>query len=215
MDTLTHVLSAALWTEPLSSPALDVGQVHPRWRDRAAVILGASIMDLDGVLGWVSQVLRGDMLLYTLYHRVVTHSVGGLVVCALLSALIARRWPERWLLPFLRPPPGAGEPVTPRLQRLFCLASIGAAWHLVGDAITHWGTLKPLWPFSGFDLQWDLVNSLSPPLFSLTLAAWAIQNQVLRAGKTRWAWAIAVVWLAACGAFIAFRPLLISTPPFT
>lgn len=214
MDTVTHVLTAALWTEPLSSPAVQEGTFHPRWRDRAAVILGASIMDADGVLGWISQLVRGDMLLYTLYHRVVTHSVVGLLVCALVSALIARHWPERWLLPILRPDRSAGQPVTPRLQRLFGLASIAAGWHFVGDAITHWGTLKPLWPVLGFDVQWDLVNSLSPPLLGITLVAWAVQNQVLKAGHRRWAWAVVALWLATCLGFIVFRPLLIATPPF-
>ncbi len=215
MDTITHVLTAAIWTEPLRSPDVEEGRSYPRWRDRAAVILGACIMDADGVLGWVSQAVRGDLLLYTKYHRVVTHSVVGLAVCALISALIARRWPERWLLPMLRPANRDGPPVTPRLGRLFGLASVAAAWHFVGDAITHWGTLKPLWPFAGFDVQWDLVNSLSPPLLTITVVAWAVQNQALRAGRRRLAWGIAALWLAACTAFIVFRPLLISQPPFT
>jgi len=214
VDTLTHVLSAALWTEPISPPELAPGRSHARWRDRAAVLLGATIMDADGVLGWLSQAVRGDMLWYAKYHRVVTHSVGGLALCALLAAWIASRWPARWLLPSMRPGP-ASDPVQPSFRRLVGFASIAAAWHFVGDAITHWGTLKPLWPFSQLDVQLDLVNSLSWPLMTLTLLAWAAQNQALRAGRRRLAWGIAGLWLGACILFMALRPYLLDAPPFT
>ena len=52
--------------------------------------------DADGVLGWI------DLSLYDRYHRVVTHSFLGLVLVALTAALIAQKWPERWLLRSMR-----------------------------------------------------------------------------------------------------------------
>jgi membrane-bound metal-dependent hydrolase YbcI (DUF457 family) len=216
VDTVTHVLSAALWTEPVRPPDAPPGFVYPRWRERAAVLLGATIMDADGILGWLSQTIRGDMLWYAKYHRVATHSLGGLVICALLAAWIAQRWPERWLLPSMRSDPSLGPPVTPRLRRLFAFAGVASLWHFAGDAITHWGTLKPFWPASQMDVQLDLVNSLSWPLFTLTLLAWAVQNRILDAKlKHRYAWAVAAVWLAACVLFMAFRHLIFDAPPFT
>ncbi len=93
---------------------------------------------------------------------------------------------------------------------------VAATWHFFGDAITHWGTLKPLWPFSQLDVQWGLVNSLSWPMFTITLLAWALQNRLLSAGRDRRiAWAVAALWLLACVLFMAFRPALMGAPPFT
>ncbi|MCP4873291.1 MAG: metal-dependent hydrolase [Proteobacteria bacterium] len=209
------MLSAALLTEPIRPPEVPPGTRYARWRERFAVLLGATIMDADGVLGWISQTVRGDMLWYAKYHRVVTHSVVGLALCALLAAWNARSWPERWLLPTLRPQ-GTEPAHRPSLRRLFGFAGSAAGMHFLGDAITHWGTLKPLWPVSQMDVQWNLVNSLSWPIFTLTLLAWAVQNQVLRSdAPRRWGWIVAALWLLLCGLFMAFRPHLMSAPPFT
>jgi membrane-bound metal-dependent hydrolase YbcI (DUF457 family) len=114
VDLLTHTLTAALWTEPIIA-ASGMEAARPRWRQRTAVALGASLPDLDGCLGWVSQIANGDFALYTKYHRVVTHSIGGLIAVALVSALLARHWPGRWLLPSMRrrwltDTPGASPP---------------------------------------------------------------------------------------------------------
>ncbi len=199
MDLLTHLLTAAIWTEPIIA-ASGMEAARPRWRQRAAVALGASLPDLDGCLGWVSQITNGDFTLYTRYHRVVTHSIGGLIVVAFVSALVARRWPGRWLLPSMRrrwltDTPGASPP--PPLP-LFAFALWAAVWHFAGDAVTAWGTLRPFWPFSDWNAQWALMNSLEPAMLGLTLTAWATQHLLLVKGLRKGAWAMAGLWLVAC-----------------
>ncbi len=206
MDTATHVLAPFILTEPFVSPSAPEGFRYPRWRERAAVLLGATLMDLDGCLGFFS------LLLYEKYHRVVTHSIPGLIVCSLLAVLIARSWPERWLLPFLRPRDREVPAVVPRFSRLWALAAFAAALHFLGDAITNWGTLRPFWPFSDWDMQFGWVNSLSWPMLTLTLSFWAVQNQLLALGKRKWAWAAAALWLAACALFIMIRPHIMDPP---
>ena len=212
MDSITHVLSAALWTEPVPSPHLD-GAGYARWRERMAVVLAALLPDADGLIGLPDVAGITDGAFYAQYHRVVTHSVGGFLVAALLAATIAQRWPARWLFPSLRPRP-AGLPVAdPLWRRLFAFSLVSVFWHFAGDSVTAWGILKLLWPFSSMDFQLKRVNSIEPVLLCFTVAAWAIQNQCLRHGRRKTAWAVAAVWLALCALYVWLRPLF-GSPAF-
>jgi hypothetical protein len=213
VDLLTHVLTAALWTEPIIA-ASGSEEVRPRWRQRMAVALGASLPDLDGCLGWVSQSTTGDFALYTKYHRVVTHSIGGLLLVALGAALLARHWPGRWWLPSMRRRWRTDAPeISPSaLGPLFFLALWAAAWHFAGDAVTAWGTLRPFWPFSDWNAQWAFMNSLEPAMLGLTLAAWAVQQFLLGKDSRTGAWGMAGFWLVACVAYAVFRPQFQAMP---
>ncbi len=207
MDILTHLLTAAIWTEPIIA-ASGKENTRPRWRYRTAVALGASLPDLDGCLGWISQLSTGDFTLYTRYHRVVTHSIIGLLTIAFLAALLARHWPERLLLPSLRRHGISPTPTSPpSLCPLFALALWAAVWHFFGDAVTAWGTLRPFWPFSDWNAQWGLMNSLEPAMLGLTLTAWAIQHRLLANGSRKGAWLTAGLWLAACALYAILRPM--------
>jgi membrane-bound metal-dependent hydrolase YbcI (DUF457 family) len=203
MDPVTHVLSAALWTEPVLRRRPGPSPV-PLWRARAAVALGALLPDADGLVGWVS------LSLYAKYHRVITHSLVCLPLLIGLAALIARHWPVRWLLPSLRPPADAPD-VRPRWQPLLGLAAVGAVWHLVEDAVTGWG-IWPLWPFSAIDLGLGQVNSLELPLLLLTLVAAALQYWLLDRGRARAAWSTAAIWLLLATAYTLLRAPLLGAP---
>jgi len=203
LDPVTHVLSAALWTEPWLASADGDGR-PPIWRARAAVALGTLLPDADGVVGWVS------LSLYTKYHRVVTHSVVGIPVVIALAALVARHWPERWLLPSLRPAARSGVG-PPRWLPLLALAAIGAAWHLVGDAVTGWGW-QPLWPLWRGDVGLNAVNSLELPLCLWTIGAWAVQHRVLQRRQRRAGWWIAALWLALAAVYTVLRARLFGVP---
>lgn len=203
MDPVTHVLSAALWTEP-ALRRLPAPSQLPLWRARAAVALGALLPDADGLVGWVS------LSLYAKYHRVITHSLVGLPLLIGLAALIARYWPVRWLLPSLRPAADVPD-VRPRWQPLLGLAAVGAAWHLVGDAVTAWG-IWPLWPFWPIDLNLGLVNSLELPLLLLTLVAAGLQHWLLDRGRVRAAWSTAAIWLLVAACYTLLRAPLLGAP---
>ncbi|NQU43470.1 metal-dependent hydrolase [bacterium] len=206
MDPLTHVLAPVLWTEPLPVPEME-GAAYARWRERAAVLLGALLPDIDGTPALLTTFGFTDEPLFAQYHRIATHSLPGVVVLCLIAAAIARLWPERWLLPSLRTK-NAGRPVVrPTWKRLFAFAGIALGFHLLGDAITAWGTLKLLWPFSSMDFQLERVNSIEPVLLSLTVAAWTVQYLFLQKGKRKSAWITAAVWLVACGLYVWLRPV--------
>ncbi|MCX7048130.1 MAG: metal-dependent hydrolase [Candidatus Sumerlaeota bacterium] len=225
MDSVTHILGALLWTEPIPAPA-GQSKSFARWRDRACVILGALLPDADGILGLLDTGGAAPSALYAKYHRVLTHSVIGFLAIAAVSALIARYWPERWLLPSLRrknqpianatDQPSLGFIAQPSLQRLFSIALIAVFIHFILDAITSWGTLRIFWPFSTFDAQLNRVNSLDPWLLIITAAAWMIQRDFLsrasREGqRPQWqrrAWVVSFAWLILGALYVWLRPII-------
>lgn len=196
MDSITHILSAALWTEPIPQPELG-DKVYARWRERGAVLMGALLPDADGVLGWI------DPALFARYHRVVTHSILGMGVIVALCSVISAKWPERVLLPFLRPK-GDGVVVNPSARRLAFFAAIAIVLHFVGDWIAAWG-IWPLWPFSNHDFAMRWVNSLDPVLLAITVSFWAAQHVCLTHGRRRAGWALAGLWFVACAGYVAAR----------
>ena len=199
MDSITHLLAPALWTEPIPPPSPG-GAVYARWRERAALAIAALLPDVDGVLGWI------DPALYARYHRVFTHSAPGIVLVVLIAAWIARTWPERAMLPSLRTHAGGRPIVKPTFRRLLGFASISAAWHLAGDWVTAWG-IQPLWPFWRVDMALGRVNSIEPVVLTITAAAWAVQHLFITRGKRRGAWVVAVVWIVVCAGYVWLRPM--------
>ena len=207
MDVVTHVLAPALFAEPIESPTFD-GFYYPRWRERAAILFGAVLPDLDAVPGLLETFGFSNQPLFATYHRVASHSIPGLIIVALLAATIARLMPERLLLPSLRPKNQDLPRRNPFWTRLFGLATMAAAFHFLGDWITAWGTLKPLWPFSHIDVQLARVNSLEPVILGMTAGAWAVQHLALRKGYRKAGWTIAGVWLALVALYVILRPMV-------
>ncbi|HUT25016.1 MAG TPA: metal-dependent hydrolase [Sumerlaeia bacterium] len=199
MDPITHVLGPALWTEPLRPPCPE-GAVYARWRERAALVLAALLPDCDGLIGWVSRPF------YASHHRVATHSLVGLAVVVLVAAALARQWPERWLLPFLRTESRGRPIVRPRFRRLAGFALVAAAWHWVGDWITAWGGMCPLWPFSDADVSLSRVDSLESAILVVTAVCWAVQHHLLGRGKRKSAWVVPGFWLVLCALYVWLRP---------
>ena len=199
MDSITHVLSAALLTEPLPIPEVEKGSIYARWRLRMAILVGALLPDADGMLGWI------DPALYAGYHRKTTHSIIGVVVMILLSALIARKWPEKWLFPFVRRRYQGFHSVQPTFRRLVGFTAISVVVHCLLDWVAKWG-IWPLWPFSDRDFALGRVNSLDPVLLGLTVAAWAIQHLFLTRNKRTTAWVVAGFWILAFAAYVWLRP---------
>ena len=206
MDPITHVLSAAIWVEPLKPPKPE-NAIYARWRERAAILLGALLPDLDAVPGLLETSGLTDEPIFTQYHRIASHSFLGLIVVALLASTLALKWPEKWLLPSLRPKDRTSPRVNPRWRRLLLFSSIAVGFHFLGDWITAWGTLKPFWPFSNFDAQLGRVNSIEPVLCALTIAAWAIQHYLLTKGMRRSAWTVAGTWLIIVILYVWLRPI--------
>ena len=136
---------------------------------------------LAGVLGSLLQ--DGDSWLYLLgpnmygrYHRVVSHTVWGLALVAIVCAVIAwcvtlvRRWRRfGWFvcpnLPRTSDPPGHCP------LRWFMFAGFAAVTlHWLLDSVTGFGNLLPLWPWSQWEASLHAVESFDWFIFLLTLA---------------------------------------------
>jgi hypothetical protein len=144
---------------------------------------------LAGVLGSLLQ--DGDSWLFLLgpnmygrYHRVVSHTVWGLVLIALMSAGIAwgatlvRRWRGfGWFVCPNLPPSEAKPPhVAYGWLLLAALAAVGLHWTF--DIITGFGNLLPFWPWSQWDASLHAVESFDWFIFLLTLAWHAVTRQL-------------------------------------
>lgn len=170
MDFLTHACMGVGATRLLArKPAL-----RPQL---AATALFASLLP-DGD----SFIVLAGMEWYGKYHRVVTHSLAGLLCVVLISAALVwvpahslrvRAW--GWLVvPDAAPSASSTDSssAVPRasLGWLLAAATVGAALHWLGDAITDYGSLFPFWPFyQHFEVNWGLVKSFDWPIFMLTL----------------------------------------------
>ncbi|MBN1517511.1 metal-dependent hydrolase [Candidatus Sumerlaeota bacterium] len=146
------------------------------------------------------------------YHRVVTHSILGLILIALACAGLARVWPEQLLLPFMRTkqPPEA-KLIRPAFKRLLAFAALAVGMHFIGDWITDWG-VWPFWPWSMQDCKLARVNSLEPALLGITVSAWAVQHWLIVHGRRKAAWLTAVVWLMISALYVAVRIQLFGRP---
>ncbi len=205
MDPLTHVLGPLLFTEPVRPPQVERA-VYARWRERIAVVLGALLPDADAAPGLLGTLRLADASIYDKYHRVAFHSLPGLILAVFLAATIARKWPERWLLPTFRPKNEGLPRIDPSRWRLMAFSGVAVLFHFLGDWITAWGKLMLLWPFSERNFQLERVNSIEPVICSVTIVAWAVQNYCLSRGRRRAGWAVAGCWLCFCVAYVWIRP---------
>ena len=203
MDSFTHVLAPALFTEPDTKLPSD-DPPAPAWRVRVALILGALIADADGTLGWI------DRALYARYHRVFTHSVGGALLVILISATVARYWPAAWTPRRWRHGPHTGWRAW---RRYLGVAAIAMGMHEVLDLVTAW-QIQPFWPFSTADLSLGRVNSLDPVALAFTVVFWAAQHVALTRGRKRLGWTLAAGWLVTFVLYVWLRPIL-GPPAYT
>ena len=137
MDNLTHTLFA------LAMAKGGLEQVTPR--ATAALLIGANLPDIDLVtLFWGN-------IHYLDYHRGFTHSILGIILGALILAVIIY-----WANHLIRK-----APLPPALWRLFLVALAGTASHLLLDYTNSYG-IRPLLPFNGQWFAWDIVFIVDP-----------------------------------------------------
>lgn len=197
MDFITHSLIGA-GIARLATPRRD-------WQQQLALagVLGSLVMDADAAFA------LGGLNFYGKYHRVVTHSLVGLEVCALLAAVAAwvagRREGWRRFGWFVADRlPGDSPPPTP----VSFAACLGVAWiaahaHWVADWITAFGNLQPLWPWDTREVALGATNSFDVFLLVLT-CAWH--------GVLRWKnlprereWPISLGWLLIAAGYVTWR----------
>ncbi len=208
MDGITHVMAPMFVTEPASFD-LTMKPHYAQWRERLAVLAGALLPDVDGILGLLKREWYAD------YHRVVSHSVFVVIGIAFIAALIARFWPVWLLLPSMKKSTPDGNWINPSYRRLLGFASIALVFHILLDGITAWGTLPILWPMLPdwhFQLYW--VNSLELPIPFFTLFALAIQHIFIQRRMRRAAWFTLLVWLEIFALYLMLRPYF-ALPPYT
>lgn len=172
VDVVTHILSGT------STARLLTGS-HRRVRaPMLAATFGSLFPDVDFWLYWVGPEFFGS------YHRMVSHSIPGLLIVSLVAGSLAwwishRAW-------FRRVPMGFVPGVEPRSQDIatsWTQCILFAAWaahlHFWFDWITGWG-LMPFWPFSSVDYSLKAVSSFDSIVWGLTLAFWAVLHITLR-----------------------------------
>lgn len=162
MDFLTHSLAGAgaarlLKDDPSTLPQLSF-----------TAMFSTLLIDADP---WLYLV---DPNWYGRYHRVVSHSLIGMlaiiVISGLLCALLfqdARGRRFGWFISDNLPAHAAPRPVA--LGLLMAAASCGVVTHWVLDVITGFGNMLPLWPWSQYDASLHAVISFDPLIFSATL----------------------------------------------
>ncbi len=226
MDAMTHVLSVVIVTEPirysLERSRLSVQADEPEqasllrppvaWRFYLAMGLAALLPDIDGALGVPDAMGWTQLGWYARYHRVITHSIPGLVFFAAVGALLGAFWPQKWMLPFVRRIDSRGDAGrrysgSGAWPFLFLMALIGVTLHVIEDGVTAWGTLRLFWPVSDWDFQLNRVNSLEPWILAFTLAIWAVQHFLLQMKRLRAGYAMTLLWVLAFAAYVWLRPI--------
>lgn len=196
VDFITHSLCGVAAARLLVPRSPDRSQVC------LAALLGSLLPDADS---WLA-LLGPDM--YGRYHRVITHSVVGLLGVTLLASGLAytaagairgRRF--GW---FVSPsaPPGTAPRRLP-YSALLVAALLGAALHWTADWITGFGNLKPFWPWSDTEFSLNAVNSFDFVLFTSTL----LLHLYLRKENMPRAWEawFTAAWLALCLVYVGAR----------
>jgi membrane-bound metal-dependent hydrolase YbcI (DUF457 family) len=184
MDFITHSLmgsgAARLATrEPDRLPQMSM-----------AALLGALLPDADP---WLYLI---DPAWYGFYHRVVSHSLIGLVVISLLCAGIVRlfhrirRWRRFGWFVSPNPPPGASPPAVPFLL-LWAVALMAGLLHFVFDTITGFGNMLPLWPWSHWDASLKIVTSFDPVIAGSTLLWFLVMRWREWPRRIEWRWTAA------------------------
>lgn len=163
MDFVTHTL--------MSVGAMRIISPKKEWRPQLslAAILGSVAQDADLWLFFL-----GDSF-YGKYHRTISHTFYGLVLIAIIAAIIT------WAVSLNKSVRKFGWFVEDNLKNnsilvehipfvWFLLISLTAvSVHWIGDLITGFGNLMPFYPLSSWDPSLRLVNSFDWFIFSLTL----------------------------------------------
>jgi len=170
-------------------------------------------LSLAGVVG--SLLMDGDSWLYLIgpdtygrYHRLASHSVLGLAVSALVSAGIVRAAgavrPWRRFGWFVAPNLPKTQSISPAPFSLILLVTAVAAFlHFCFDAITGYGNMEPLWPWSHWDPSLCAVRSFDTFIFSMTLG-WHLLIRHLDWPRRR-EWPLTLAWLLSIVAYVAYR----------
>ena len=182
MDNITHSLVGAA----LAEVALPSAPRSPRRIFYLAGIAAANFPDLD--LAY-SRITPGP-LGYLLHHRGHTHTIGGLVIQAMLIGVICYA-----IAPIRRLESGTR-------MRLWTLVSVALLSHVMLDAGNSYG-VHPLWPFSSRWFYGDAVFIFEPWLWML-LGIPVAMAAVRRTVRVSVAGAIAV--LAAVLGIVGFVP---------
>jgi membrane-bound metal-dependent hydrolase YbcI (DUF457 family) len=197
MDFLTHPLAGA-GAARLISPQREL-----RPQLCLAAVIASLLPDADS---WLY--LLGPNM-YGRYHRVVSHTVWGLALIALVSAGIA------WSVTYVRPWRRFGWFVCPNLPAplgtprhagfgwcvLAALAAVMLHWLL--DIITGFGNLRPFWPWSQWDASQHAVESFDWFILFWTLA-WHATTRQLDMPRRKEALA-GVVYAAVVAAYALLR----------
>lgn len=163
MDFITHTL--------VGTGAMRMMTPRADWRARLApaAFLGSTLMDFDS---WLA--LMGPDY-YGRYHRVVSHSIVGLLTLSLVSAAftwwLARRGKWERFGWYITPNLAQDESVEsepPPFVKFLAVCLVGAALHWIADVITGFGNMQPFWPWSNYDASLRAVFSFDVFLFSLT-----------------------------------------------
>lgn len=159
--------------------------------------------DADSALALLGQEVYGR------YHRVMSHSIVGMIVVALLAAGIARlvALPPSWRRFGWFVSPNLSQSDTPPALAPFSwvlrIAACAAFGHWVGDWITGFGNMTPLWPWVERDISLGAVNSFDWFLFSITLA-WHVAIRSLEWPRRR-ELALCAAWFVTCACYISAR----------
>jgi inner membrane protein len=161
MDPLTHSLCGAALAKTRLGKASRLAPV--------ALILGANVPDVDLLWsGW------HEGATYLVHHRGFTHSIAGVVVCALALAAVVR-FVERRI--------DAAAPAGWKPWLLPALA--GVATHPMLDLLNTYG-VRPWLPFSHERYYADLVFIVDPWLWLLFGGTAALAGARTRAGSIVW-----------------------------
>lgn len=169
-----------------------------------AAVLASLLPDSDSALALLGQEYYGR------YHRVASHSILGLALIALLAAGVAwwafrarPRWRRfGWFVSENQKADDSDPP--PVGFSILLIVAVGAvAMHWVGDWITGYGNITPLWPWRNRDISLAAVNSFDWVLFASTLA-WHVTIRTLDWPRGREA-LLTGAWFLWCAGYVTWR----------
>ncbi len=167
MDLITHTL--------MSCGVMRAAVPEKKWRANLSLtcITAGILPDMDFWLFFVGEEMYGR------YHRTLTHTIWFIFGIAFFSAFISYKLTEikklskfGWLIgDNLRA--DLSEYAHPPFFWFFITGIISVMTHWLGDMITAYGNLMPLYPLNKYDMSLSLVNSFDWVIFSTTLVWFA------------------------------------------
>lgn len=163
MENLTHSLLGATLAE-LALPA-DATPAQRRIFFNVGII-AANLPDADLLYTRITEPPLG----YLIHHRGHTHTIGGLIVQAILMAAVCML-------------PAIARRVGPARTRLWSLIALGLLSHLVADSWNSYG-VHPFWPFDARWVYGDSIFIAEPWLWLLlgVAAVWNARNRRMGVG---------------------------------